>query len=95
MRQEVAEWYNFKPSMSLFKKLVKEDKFLLADFAMCGMDTVVREQIVNVFAREFTGMHWPLYGDSFETKKQFIRKFIGACEDNKVECGLTEQEFID
>lgn len=37
----------------------------------CYLDTYPRETIIHMFAVEFLGCHWPMYGDSQEYKKSF------------------------
>ena len=55
----------------------------MVDYAKCdGMDTYVREVILDNISQWIVGMPFPAYGDSDETKKQFGHKlekyFTGA-----------------
>jgi len=58
----MAEWYGFKPTVSQAKRYLKNNRQLLFEIAEYGLDTAVREEVVEHFAGEIVGESWPCGG---------------------------------
>lgn len=71
--------YDDKITMKMVTDLVLKSEGVIAMIYMWGHDeTETRSQCVDVLAKKFTGMSWPLYGDTDDYKKEFHAKWDKA-----------------
>ena len=75
---EIDDWYGVRVTPSILKKILNKNKRLLGDiseYESYGLDTALREDIVNALALDLIGEEWPIYSDSQKKRTAFFKKF--------------------
>jgi len=75
--QDIAEFYGVRVPISKLKRMLKDETHVLVDIAehedlsVTGLDTSVREAVVDVIALNLTGLNWPTGCTSKKATKEF------------------------
>lgn len=73
---EIHEWYGIDLNVKQLKSLLSNEPKLLVDYLhpFKGMDTNLREQIIELLAEKYVGLSWPVYSTSKKETKFFFKK---------------------
>ena len=73
---EIYEWYGINLNIKQLKKLLNNEPKLLVDYLYpCkGIDTDLREQIIDLLAEKYVGLSWPNGSTSKKETKFFFNK---------------------
>ena len=75
----INDWVDVRITKEMVKEVLDEDEGLFSEIARFGIyDTVSREMAADALAQKFTGMDWPINGDSQATKDEFDKRWQKA-----------------
>jgi hypothetical protein len=99
VRKNIKEWYGLNPTVPQLKKMLKGETAILADIATqpylrSGLDTILREDVIDVFAHKLVGTSWPSNCTSKKHKKIFFNKLIQKAKESHIEVGIDE-DYLD
>ncbi len=99
VRKDIKSWYGVNPTVPQLKKFLKGETKVLVDIATQpylrdGMDTSLREDVIDLFAQKLVGGTWPTGSTSKKNSKAFYTKFIKKAKEAHIETS-TEDDYID
>ena len=95
--QNMFDWYGFKPSVKMLKKVLKNERDLVLHIAdhgnlKHGMDTIVREQVADEFAFELVRAPWPIGSTGKAQSKRFFKAFEQAANQIGMKCEFKDMD---
>lgn len=90
--RDIDEWYGVKLTVPQMKNVLK-NKPVLAEittqtYLHDGLDTSLREEVVDAIAINLTGKRWPVGATSKKESKRFFLDFIRKAEKKNIKTDI-------
>ena len=97
LRDELKEWHGINPTVYQMKKILGSNKGFIDCYleGKKGVDTLVREKMVDIIGMKYAQAKWPINADSRRVSRNFFKKLLSNLKRANIKILVAPEEMYN